>query len=71
MTWYIFPGYQGDYVSKKTWIVNPLLDFEIREGPSMIVERREHSCGKMEINGKFLLVVAGGINENYSYLENV
>ena len=34
-------------------------------------ERREHICGKIKIQGKHFLVVAGGINESYEYLDSV
>ena len=37
----------------------------------MKIERREHICGKIKIQGTHFLVVAGGINESYEYLDSV
>ena len=77
---YIIGGKQNGSTSNKTWIVNPnkfvlqdskskIQDFDIREGPPLRKARAYHSCGKMEVNGKVLLVVAGG--EGKSYLDSV
>ena len=77
---YIIGGFQNDSVSRKTWIVNlknfssengGKFEFEIKEGPSLNIERKEHSSGKMEIDGKIYLIAAGGINEAHSYLDSV
>ena len=56
---FIIGGLQNGSISNKTWIVNPA-NFEIKEGPSMNFERCRHSCGKMNIDGKTIIVVAGG-----------
>ena len=78
---YIIGGFQNDSVSRKTWIVNlnnfnsgkkgGKFEFEIKEGPSLNIERKEHSSGKMEINGKIYLIAAGGINDAHPYLDSV
>ena len=32
----------------------------MKPGPNMLVERAEHACGTMKINGKTFIVAAGG-----------
>ena len=56
---YLIGGIQNVEVSKKTWIIDPTNDFQIKVGPSMNMGRYWHSCSKMKINGKIYLVVAG------------
>ena len=46
--------------SKKTWIVDPTNGFEIKEGPALNVARSFHCGGKMIVDGKVILFVAGG-----------
>ena len=58
---YIIGGVQnGLSSSKKTWIVDPTNGFQIKEGPSLNKARTSHGCAKMTINGRTILVVAGG-----------
>ena len=78
---YIIGGFQNDSVSRKTWIVTlnnfnisdngGKFEFEIKEGPSLNIDRKEHSSGKMDIDGKTYLIAAGGINEANSFLDSV
>ena len=70
---YIIGGNQNSlHCSKKTWIVNPKDGFKIREGPSLNVERMNHACAKMIINGRTKLVVTGGyIKSSGEYLDSV
>ena len=70
-TIFIIGGQQNKVLSNKTWIVNPLTGFQIKEGPPMNVRRRGHSCGKMEKDGKTVLVVAGGFDESLSDLDSM
>ena len=63
---YLIGGFQNGKRSEQVWIINPLEDFSIREAPSMKAARTLHSCGKMEINGKVALIVAGGYNGSSS-----
>ena len=49
-----------DQISKETWIFDPTNEFSIKKGPPLNIGRSFFSCGKLEINGKILLVVAGG-----------
>ena len=66
-TVYIIGGNQNNFNSKKTWIVkNPLQKFEIKEGPPLNESRVMHSCGKMNINGRVFIVVAGGHSDKDS-----
>ena len=59
---YIIGGRQNDSgFSNKTWIVDPTNEFKIKEGPSLKNGRRDHGCAKMTLNGRTILVVAGGI----------
>ena len=63
---YLIGGVQNAKVSKKTWIIDPTNDFQIKVGPSMNMGRYWHSCSKMKINGKIYLVVAGHGSPNHS-----
>ena len=58
---YIIGGVQnGQFYSKKTWIVDPTNTLQIMEGPSLNKGRINHGCAKMTLNGRNILVVAGG-----------
>ena len=60
---YIIGGRQNNSIwSNKTWIVDPTNEFQITEGPSLNKGRDSHGCAKMTINGRTILVVAGGYN---------
>ena len=50
--------------------MDPWNNFQMTEGPSLNIDRLDHSCGKMQIDGKTILVVAGGfrIENNYDYV---
>ena len=62
---YIIGGEQnGPFYSRKTWIVDPTNEFQIKEGPSLNEERADHGCAKMTLNGRTILVVAGGFGNN-------
>ena len=54
-----------DSTSNKTWIVDPTNEFKITEGPSLNVGRLFHGCAKMTLNGRTILVVAGGYNSGF------
>ena len=68
---YIIGGQQNGSLSNKTWIANPKNGFEIVEGPPLNVKRRGHSCGKLEKNGKTMLIVAGGYDESLKDLNSM
>ena len=58
---YIIGGRQnGSYFSNKTWIVDPTNEFKITEGPTLKKGRYRHGCAKMTLNGRTILIVAGG-----------
>ena len=59
---YIIGGFQNGSISNKTWIVDPTNEFQITEGPSLNKGRAYHGCAKMTLNGRTILVVAGGYN---------
>ena len=40
--------------------MDPNNEFKIEEGPSLNNEREFHGCAKMTLNGRTILVVAGG-----------
>ena len=69
---YIIGGQQNLSSSNKTWIVDPTNDFKIREGPSLNVGmgRYGHSCAKMTLNNRIIIVVAGGLS-NSEILDSV
>ena len=58
-------------MSNKTWIVDPTNGFEIKEGPSLNKARFGHGCAKMTLNGRTILVVAGGFNDDYETFDSV
>ena len=61
---YIIGGIKNDgEASRETWIVNPENNFEIVKGPSLRFARYSHSCGKMELDGEVVIIVAGGYND--------
>ena len=69
---YIIGGDQnGSFPSKKTWIVDPTNEFQIKEGPSLNNGRENHGCAKMTLNGRTILVVAGGQGEGLETLDSV
>ena len=68
---YIIGGWQNEQIfSKKTWIVDPTNEFQITEGPSLNNGRSSHGCAKMTLNGRTILVVAGGCR-NRRHLNSV
>ena len=69
---YIIGGRQnGSDFSNKTWIVDPTNGFKIKEGPSLNNGREFHGCAKMTMNGRTILVVAGGWGNGYETLDSV
>ena len=62
-TIYIIGGIQDGKKSTHTWIVDPTNNFNIKSGPPLNRARLGHSCNKMKLNGKYFLVVAGGLQE--------
>ena len=42
--------------------MDPTNEFKIKEGPSLNKRRAQHGCAKMTVNGRTILVVAGGLN---------
>ena len=54
--------YSHEY-SKHTWIINQKDDFKMKPGPNMPVERAEHACSTMKINGKTFIVAVGGVDK--------
>ena len=50
----------GKNTTSKSWIVKPKQNFKVIDGPSLNIARSRHCCGKMKINGKWYIVVAGG-----------
>ena len=55
-----------------TFIADPTNSFKIREGPRLNVGRRAFGCAKMYINGKLIIVVAGGMKSmRHVYLDSV
>ena len=68
---YIIGGFQNGSISNKTWIVDPTNEFQITEGPSLNKGRYSHGCAKMTLNGRTILVVAGGNGERYETLDSV
>ena len=61
---YLIGGYVDGQTSRKTWIIDPTNGFQIRQGPDLIEGRFWHSCGKFNYNGRDVIAVVGGANEN-------
>ena len=60
-----------DSTSNKTWIVDPTNGFKIKEGPSLNKGRQFHGCAKMTLNGRTVLVVAGGVGNDGAIFDSV
>ena len=56
---FIIGGYQNGVKSDKTWIVDPTNNYQVKEGPTMKTVKWVHSCAKMKIKEKTILVVVG------------
>ena len=73
-TIYLIAGKQNGKISNKTWILefsdSTPNNLNIKEGPTLSTERSMHTCGKMIVNGKIRIVVAGGWNDT-KYLDSV
>ena len=52
---YIIGGWQNGSKSNKTWIIDPTNGFKMKEGPSLIIERYQHSSGKMKARSGYFL----------------
>ena len=59
---YLIGGFQDDIITNKTWIIDPTNNFKVKQGPSLNEDRILHSCGKLMLNNKVYIVVAGGQN---------
>ena len=57
---FIIGGYQNEVKSNQTWIADPANRFKFRRGPPLNIARSLHLCGKMKVNGKAWIIVAGG-----------
>ena len=69
---YIIGGIQnGSGFSNKTWIVDPTNGFKITKGPSLNKARKSHGCAKMTLDGRTILVVAGGYGGDSKILNSV
>ena len=51
--------------------MDPTNEFKIKEGPSLNEGRRFHGCAKMTLNGRTIMVVAGGVDDDYETLDSV
>ena len=66
---YIIGGDQPNQY--KTWIVDPTNEFQIKEGPLLNKGYHHyHGCAKMTLNGRTVLIVAGGWG-GYGCLDSV
>ena len=61
---FLIGGFQNGYASNKTWIVDPCNNYKVKEGPTLNKVRVGHASAKMKLNGKFVIVVAGGFEED-------
>ena len=70
---YIIGGLYDDdkYGSGQTWITDPTNGFQIIKGPNLKEPRHSFACGKMLMNGKTVLIVAGGITKLGNVFDSV
>ena len=68
---FIIGGLQNGIVSNHTWIINPSNEFQINEGPSLNIRRKDHCCGKILIDDGIMLVVVGGYDEHNNVLNSI
>ena len=61
---YVIGGFIKGWPSKKTWMIDPTDHFFMREGPSLLENRLCYSCAKMVLDGRVVIVVAGGIGKD-------
>ena len=61
---FMIGGFQNGSTSNKTWIVDPCNNYKVKEGPPLNKLRVGHSSAKMKLNGKTVIVVAGGFEED-------
>ena len=57
-------GIQHRRRTNKSCIIDPMNNFAIRKGPALNQAKHKHSCNKMKINGKIILVVVSGWYKN-------
>ena len=68
---YIIGGNKNSSISNKTWIIDPTNGFRIKKGPSLNEGRQSHACAKMSLNGRTVLVVAGGTTTTFANRRSV
>ena len=57
-------GWQDDYFSPKTWIINSKNLSEMIEGPPLKKTRYAPACGKLrDESGNIIIIVAGGLDQ--------
>ena len=67
---FVIGGEAGDFNYKnEVWIYDPQNGFARNQGPSLNMERAEHSCSTMRDAEKIFIVAAGGYNG--AYLDSV
>ena len=70
-TVFLIGGIQNGHASKETWIIDVTTkNYSIKSGPPLNVARISCSCGKIKLEGKYFLVVAGGHIEG-SYHDSI
>jgi len=68
---YIIGGRQDDEISQNVWIIDPKDQYSVKKGPSLKTSRYDFSCGTMEVDGKTIIVVAGGYTKPKTFLDTV
>ena len=68
---YIIGGRQNGNISSDVWIVDPTNNYSVTQGPSLKTSRYEFSCGTMEVDGRTMIVVAGGYTKPKTFLDTV
>ena len=68
---FLIGGQLNGTLTNRTWIINPKMNFTIKEGPTMNHTRWYPACGMRNVNGVPQIVVAGGRDSNQGLLKSV
>ena len=68
---FLIGGQLNGTLTNRTWIINPKMNFTIKEGPTMNHTRWYPACGMRKVNGVPQIVVAGGRDSNQGLLKSV
>ena len=68
---FVIGGADEDYDRNEVWIYNPQNEFARKQGPSLNIARKYHSCSTMRDGEKTYIVVVGGYRGPSEVLDSV